>query len=263
MWALVACLLVAGSAGAAAPGQLRVERRGDLLELRWSDAEERLQGTIHPAQPREGEPLSLSLHVGNFQGPEFDGPLTLTFHQVGSPSQQTLTLQREGVNWHTQLTPDDAGTWELEVRYRRTHLKVLTAHLTVASRPLPRYLGWTVVGIGAAVALALGLRGLLRRAKAPPGAGAPETPPGAGAPETPPGAGAPEAASATPAGAGTAAASGPVAASSPSAAPSPAVPPAVTAVPAVDPPADPPQADGAAEGSASTSSAPGDPATGQ
>lgn len=186
MWALVAWLLVAGTAAAApAPSHVRVERRGNLLELRWSDAEERLQGTIHPAQPREGEPLTLSLHVGNFQGPEFDGPLTLTFHQVGSPSQQTLTLVRDGVNWHAQLVPDAAGPWELEVRYRSTHLKVLTAHFTVASRPLPRFLGWGLVALGVGVALALGLRGLLRRPRPPPEAGTPAPEAGPASPTSP------------------------------------------------------------------------------
>ncbi|MFP2934337.1 hypothetical protein ACLESO_56315, partial [Pyxidicoccus sp. 3LG] len=153
---------------AAAPSddQIRVERRGDLLELRWADAEERLQGTLHPVTPREGEPLSVSLHVGNFEGPEFDGPLTLTFHQPGAPTQVTRTLTRQGVNWHTELVPDASGPWELEVRYRRTHLKVLTARITVVEPPLPRGLGWGLVALAAGTALVLGVREGLRRIRA-------------------------------------------------------------------------------------------------
>lgn len=163
-WALVACLVVSTLASAApAVDQIRVERRGDLLELRWADAEERLQGTIHPALPREGEPLTLSLHVGNFQGAAFDGPLTLTFHPKGSPAQVTRTLTRQGVNWHTELVPDAPGPWELEVRYRHTHQKVLTAHFTVVERPLPRGLGWGLIILAAGTALTLGVRGVLRR----------------------------------------------------------------------------------------------------
>ncbi|WP_205525765.1 hypothetical protein [Pyxidicoccus trucidator] len=137
-----------------------------MLELRWSDAEERLQGTIHPAFPREGQPLTVSLHVGNFQGAEFDGPLTLTFHQVGAPALVTRTLTRQGVNWHTELTPDASGLWELEVRYRHTHLKVLTAQLSVADQPLPRGLGWGLITVAAGTALVLGMRGVLRRIRA-------------------------------------------------------------------------------------------------
>jgi len=166
-WGLLACLLVASTTVAApANDQIRVERRGDVLELRWSDAEERLQGTVHPAMPREGEPISVSLHVGNFEGPEFDGPLTITFHPVGSPSHVTKTLTREGVNWHTELVPDEPGPWDLEVRYRRTHLKVVTARFMVSSTPIPRGVGWGLVLVGAGAALALGVRNVLRRMKA-------------------------------------------------------------------------------------------------
>jgi hypothetical protein len=165
---LIACLLVAPLAAAnPSSDQIRVERRGDLLELRWADAEERLQGTLHPAQPRAGEPLTLSLHVGNFHGPEFDGPLTLTFQREGSPAQVTRTLTRRGVNWHTELTPDAPGVWELEVRYRHTHLKVLTARVPVMEPPLPRGLGWGLIILAAGTALVLGVRGALRRIRAP------------------------------------------------------------------------------------------------
>ncbi len=136
--------------------------------------------------PREGEPISVSLHVGNFEGPEFDGPLTLTFHPVGSPTQQTKTLKREGVNWHTELTPDEPGPWDLEVRYQGTRLKVLTARFSVASTPIPRGLGWGLVLVGAGAALALGVRNVLRRVKA---SGAPPADPSAAPPpssEAPP-----------------------------------------------------------------------------
>jgi len=178
---LSASLLLAGIATAASINQIRVERRGDLLELRWSDAEERLQGTIHPAFLREGEPFTVSLHVGNFQGAEFDGPLTLTFQQPGAPALVTRTLTRQGVNWHTELTPDAPGLWELEVRYRHTHLKVLTARIPVADQPLPRGLGWGLLALAAVTALVLGMRGVLRRIRAQgsesrPAGPAPEAP---------------------------------------------------------------------------------------
>ncbi|MCY0996510.1 hypothetical protein OWM54_05115 [Myxococcus sp. MISCRS1] len=173
MWrstgALIACLLTTGAV-AATPGadQLRTERRGDVLELRWADAEERLQGTLHPAMPREGEPAMLSLHVGAFQGAEFTGPLTLTLHLKGSPSQLTRTLTYDGVNWHTPLEFDEPGLYELEVRYQNTRLKVLTGHITVASTPLPRDLSWALVIGGSGLVLAMGVRGALKRLRGTP-----------------------------------------------------------------------------------------------
>lgn len=166
--ALIACLLATGAL-AVTPGadQLRLERRGDVLELRWADAEERLQGTLHPALPREGEPAMLSLHVGAFQGAEYTGPLTVTVHLKDSPAQVTKTLTRDGVNWHTELTFDEPGLYELEVRYQNTHLKVLTGHITVASRPLPQGLSWGLLILASGTALVWGVRGALRRLKPP------------------------------------------------------------------------------------------------
>ncbi|MCP3060684.1 hypothetical protein LXT21_18015 [Myxococcus sp. K38C18041901] len=166
---MIACLLTTGAV-AATPGadQLRTERRGDVLELRWADAEERLQGTLHPALPREGEPAMLSLHVGAFQGAEFTGPLTLTLHLKDSPSQLTRTLTHDGVNWHTQLEFDEPGLYELEVRYQNTRLKVLTGFITVASTPLPRGLSWALVIGGSGLVLALGVRGALKRLRGTP-----------------------------------------------------------------------------------------------
>ncbi|QSQ16635.1 hypothetical protein [Myxococcus landrumensis] len=168
-----------------------MERRGDVLELRWADAEERLQGTLHPASPREGEPSMLSLHVGAFEGPEFAGPLTVTFHLKDAPAQQvTRTLQRDGVNWHTEVEFEEPGLYELEVRYQNTRLKVLTGHLTVAAQPLPPGLSWGILALSAGTALALGVRAMVRRVRA----SAPASPP----PETAPVASTPlESASAT------------------------------------------------------------------
>ncbi|MFY2563768.1 hypothetical protein ACN469_39630 [Corallococcus terminator] len=137
------------------------------MELRWADAEERLQGTLHPALPREGEPAMLSLHVGAFQGAEFTGPLTLTVHMKDSPSQVTKTLTRDGVNWHTELTFDEPGLYELEVRYQNNHLKVLTGYVTVASRPLPPGLSWGLLILASGTALVWGVRGAMRRMRAP------------------------------------------------------------------------------------------------
>ncbi|MCE9666777.1 hypothetical protein LY474_03030 [Myxococcus stipitatus] len=162
---LLACLVATPGLAAPPPkvDQIRTERRGDVLELRWADAEERLQGTLHPALPRTGQTAMLSLHVGAFEGAEFTGPLTLTVHLQGAPDQLTKTLTRSGVNWHTELTFDEPGLYEVEVRYQAQRLKVVTGHITVAAQPLPPWLGWSLVVLGAGVALTLGVRGAVRR----------------------------------------------------------------------------------------------------
>ncbi|MCP3097761.1 hypothetical protein LZ198_02595 [Myxococcus sp. K15C18031901] len=131
--------------------------------MRWADAEERLQGTLYPALPRTGQPAMLSLHVGAFEGEEFTGPLTLTVHLEGAPDQLTRTLTRDGVNWHTELVLEEPGLYELEVRYQARRLKVVTGQLTVAAQPLPPWLGWGLVVVGAGAVLALGVRGAVRR----------------------------------------------------------------------------------------------------
>jgi len=180
---LLACLVATTGLTAPPPkvDQIRTERRGDVLELRWADAEERLQGTLHPALPRTGQTAMLSLHVGAFEGAEFTGPLTLTVHLQGAPTQVTKTLTRSGVNWHTELTFDEPGLYEVEVRYQARRLKVVTGHITVAAQPLPPWLGWSLVVLGAGVALTLGVRGAVRRLR-PAASTAPATTASAQAP---------------------------------------------------------------------------------
>ncbi|MCP3163720.1 hypothetical protein [Myxococcus qinghaiensis] len=105
--------------------------------------------------------------MGAFQGAEFTGPLTLTVHLKDSPAQVTKTLTRDGVNWHTELTFDEPGLYELEVRYQNTHLKVLTGYVTVASQPLPQGLSWGLLVLASGTALVWGVRGAIRRLKGP------------------------------------------------------------------------------------------------
>lgn len=176
---LVACLLGLRAGAAPAADQIDVERRNDVLQLTWKDAEDRLQGAFYPAVLRPGEPIQVSLHVGSFQGLDFDGPLTLTFQQEGSPTQETRTLTRGPVNWTTTFTPPEAGTWRMSVRFRTTRLKVLHARFGVQAPPLSPTLAWSLLGAVALGALALGTRALFRRE--PPAAPPADPPHGEGA----------------------------------------------------------------------------------
>jgi hypothetical protein len=146
-----------------APDRIAVQRRNKVLELSWSDTEERLQGAIQPDQPVEGQPLKVLLNVGSFEGATFEGPLTITLREAGATHGQVQTVKKGAVNWVATFTPETDGPYQLDVSFRTTHLKVLHANLEVASSPVPRFVLWTMVGLTALSALGYGLWSLLRK----------------------------------------------------------------------------------------------------
>lgn len=151
----------------AKPDRIAVDKRGDVLELSWSDTEERLQGAISPEVPREGEPLKVLLNVGSFQGAEFSGPITVTLREDGSMHGLVKTVNKGAVNWTTEFIPERSGPHQLDVSFRTTRLKVLHADFEVAPSLVPRFFLWGLVGLMAGLALLLGVRSLLRKEKAP------------------------------------------------------------------------------------------------
>ncbi|SET53086.1 hypothetical protein [Stigmatella erecta] len=150
-----------------------MDRRGGVLELSWSDAEERLQGSLQPLAPRAGEPLKVTLHVGSFQGAPFEGPLTVSLRERGATHGQVRTVQKGAVNWHVEFVPERAAVHQLDVSFRTTRIKVLHAEFDVGSPRLPHLLLWGGVGLGVLGAILLARR-LLQKEK-PPGSPAPET----------------------------------------------------------------------------------------
>ena len=173
-WVLGASLLACGLAAAqplalpgAQPDRIAVNRRADVLELSWSDTEERLKGSIQPDVPRAGEPIKVLLHVGSFEGEEFQGPLTVTLRKTGETLGQTKMVTRGAVNWSTEFTPEDEGRHTLTVGFRTTRHKVLTADFDVAHSSIPRFILWGVVAVFALAAVAFGIRTRVRQDKAP------------------------------------------------------------------------------------------------
>ena len=148
-----------------AADRITVERRNRVLELAWSDTEERLQGSLQPEMPLVGEPLKVFLNVGSFDGAAFEGPLTITLREAGVAHGQAQTVKKQpgAVNWRAEFTPERAGPYQLDVSFRTTHLKVLHADFEVVSQPVPRFFLWAFVGLVAAGLLGYGLRSLLRR----------------------------------------------------------------------------------------------------
>jgi hypothetical protein len=187
---LLAALLLATGAVAGSPplDQIVVRRQGEVLELSWADAEERLRGSVHPAVPRAGEPLHVDLSVGSFEGADFEGPLTLSLRPEGATHAPSINVTREAHSWRATFIPEHPGPHVLDVGFRSTRFKRLRAPLRVETSPVPRLVGWGVLGAGALSLLGYLVRRLLGEQRAVERAPAPTTgePAGEAAPPVPP-----------------------------------------------------------------------------
>jgi hypothetical protein len=147
------------------PDRILVQQRNHVLELSWSDTEERLQGSLQPDPPVQGQPLKVLLNVGSYDGPAFEGPLTLTLREAGATHGQVQLVKKGEVNWSATFIPEKTGPHQLDVSFRTTRHKVLHASLEVVSAPVPRFVLWAMVGLAALIALGYGIRNLLRTDK--------------------------------------------------------------------------------------------------
>ncbi|WP_148282358.1 hypothetical protein [Corallococcus coralloides] len=189
------CLLALHADAAPASDQIKVERKGELLSLSWRDAEDQLHGVLTPAVPRPGEPLRLTLSVGNLQGPPFQGAVTVAFSREGVPGQVTRTLTRDAVGWSTEFVPDEAGAWDVDVRFLTTRPKAAHARFTVSEPPVPPMVWRVLLILAGGLLLVRVLYAVTRRGVTPehpipplPQAAPAETPPvesGAATPEAP------------------------------------------------------------------------------
>ncbi len=142
--------------------RIRIEPREDLLELAWSDTEERLQGSIRPAVPREGEPLQVVIQVGSFQGEDFEGPVTLTLREAGSNHGKTVTVPRGERHWEATFVPETTGIHRLDVSFRTTRYKALHTAFRVEESRVPRLLAWGVLGLFAVGLIGYTVRNMLK-----------------------------------------------------------------------------------------------------
>lgn len=180
---LASLLLATGATGQPleTPGRpldrVEVRPQEERLELSWSDTEDRLQGSVRPVVPRAGEPLHVVLHVGSFEGAEFDGPVTLSLREQGATHASSVTVTRDGRYWRASFTPEGSGPYLLDMSFRTTRHKLLHAPLRVEPSPeLARLLLWSVLGAGLVLLLGYSVRNLLREGQ--PGKRAPEAPSG-------------------------------------------------------------------------------------
>ena len=135
-------VLLAQPWGAAPHDALKLNQGSATLDFEWSDAEDRIQGSISPKRPVEGQPIDVSAHVGTFQGAEFDGPVTLSLKEAGSKGGgQTQTVKRaQGEKaWRARFTPVGAGAHTFEVSFATTRHKVAAGTIEVHEAALSRW----------------------------------------------------------------------------------------------------------------------------
>lgn len=182
-WLAVWLGLLAGSARAhipppPAPGdQVHVEVNRGVAELSWADYEDRVKGNLSTGTPREGEPLQVHVHVGSFEGAEFDGPVTLTLREAKASFGQTQTVRRGEANWSAEFVPETSGPYQLDITFRTTHVKVVHAKFDVAARPVPRAVKWSLVILAGLAAIGFGARSLIQRERLMPPSPEPDVPP--------------------------------------------------------------------------------------
>ncbi|HLL53988.1 MAG TPA: hypothetical protein VK447_10600 [Myxococcaceae bacterium] len=162
---LLACLLLPGVGQAQDTSQVLITFTPDGAALDWSDAEERIQGTVTPADPRAGQDLTVLIHVGSFEGPPFDGPVRLGLRGPDGSNQTQVVRQRDR-GWRAVFRAPEPGTYTLDIGFRTTRDKVVHAKLRVAEAPLPRVIGWGLLAAVAVTVLLLGLRSVLSRGTA-------------------------------------------------------------------------------------------------
>ena len=159
-------VLLGQPVGVAPRDEIRVDIGAQTLDLSWSDVEDRIQGTITPRIPVEGQPFEISAHVGTFQGAEFDGPVTFALKPlgaVGGGETQTVTLAKGEKAWRARFVPAEPGDYQLEISFRTIHLKVAKATIRIETAKLPRWPWWMLVGVISTLALALGIKALFRK----------------------------------------------------------------------------------------------------
>jgi hypothetical protein len=146
--------------------EIAVSTSANTLDLTWNDVEDRLQGAITPKAPVEGLPLDLSIHVGSFQGEEFNGPVTFSLKPVdnkGGGMSQTVKRARGEKAWKVTFVPEEAGLHTLEVSFTTTRMKVAATKIEVQEARLPRWPWWVMVGVAGGVALGLGVRSVFKK----------------------------------------------------------------------------------------------------
>lgn len=120
----------------------------------WSDQEDRVRGTVTPRELSSGDPLTVSVAVGSFQGADYDGPVTLGLEQVGGEwkALETVAAPKEPPRtWNATFTPPESGTYHLKVTFRSSRQKSVRGVVEVGMGRVSKTVGLGI-GIGAILA---------------------------------------------------------------------------------------------------------------
>jgi hypothetical protein len=143
--------------------QLTLQRGAQAWDIDWSDAEDRVNGHIRPIDPVQGRELTISLHVGAFQGPDFDGPVMFTLRGEGDTQSQTVQRAKGEKAWFARFVPAGSGEYSIDISYAITRHKLLHAKVSVTPAPLSRVPWYVLVAVLALGALGFGLRAVLKK----------------------------------------------------------------------------------------------------
>lgn len=143
--------------------QVTAVRGPSSLDLDWSDAEDRMHGTVRPLDPIAERPVELSVMVGTFQGPEFDGPVTMTMRCADWQETRTVRRAKGERAWFVSFVPLSAGECQVDLGFNTTRSKLLHLQLFVAEAPLSRAPWFVILGALLIAAFGLGVRAVFRK----------------------------------------------------------------------------------------------------
>lgn len=124
------------------------------LSFDWSDAEDRVRGTVGPRELSAGDPFTVSVAVGSFASGDLDGPVTLGIEQVGGPFKALETVapaKTEPRVWNATFTAPESGNYLLKVSFKSSYQKSLRGPIEVG---VGRVSPTTAIGISVAAVLA-------------------------------------------------------------------------------------------------------------
>jgi hypothetical protein len=117
----------------------------------WSDQEDRVRGTVSPAELSSGDPFTVSVAIGAFSGGDFDGPVSLTLKQMDGEWRELKTVPPPAAaprTWSAEFVPPGTGRYQLEVAFRSSRMKALRGPLDVGMGRVSKTAG-LAIGIGA------------------------------------------------------------------------------------------------------------------
>ncbi len=112
-----------------------------------------------------GEPVTVSVQVGSYQGAEFNGLVRIALRAEGEthPLEKVVERPKGERSWEASFVPQSEGQHALEISFRTTRKKVLLGSFPVSSGRMPRWPWYVMAALAVAVAVGLGTRMALKK----------------------------------------------------------------------------------------------------